>query len=151
MWYTASLAHQFEHAADYGFNVSVEGHDWSVVKSHRDAYVNRLNGIYEDLLDGSGVEYLAGAARFVDAHTVAVGDQDYSAERIVIATGGRPIVPDVPGAALGITSDDFCSLLAVVTLPWSLPVYFQGLALILGCWFANRASFAISTPCSAVS
>ncbi|MEE8427799.1 MAG: FAD-dependent oxidoreductase, partial [Woeseiaceae bacterium] len=110
MWYTASLAHQFEHAADYGFNVSVEGHDWSVVKSHRDAYVNRLNVIYEKMLDGSGVEYLADAARFVDAHTVAVGGQEYSAERIVIATGGRPIVPDVPGAALGITSDGFFEL-----------------------------------------
>jgi glutathione reductase (NADPH) len=110
MWYAASLAHQFEHAADYGFSVSVEGHDWSAVKSHRDAYVNRLNDIYEDLLDRSGVEYLADAARFVDAHTVAVGDEEYSAERIVIATGGRPIVPDVPGAALGITSDDFFEL-----------------------------------------
>ena len=110
MWYTASLAHQFEHAANYGFNVSVEGHDWSVVKSHRDAYVNRLNVIYEKMLDGSGVEYLADAARFVDAHMVAVGGQEYSAERIVIATGGRPIVPDVPGAALGITSDGFFEL-----------------------------------------
>ncbi len=110
MWYTASLAHQFEHAADYGFNISVEGHDWSAVKSHRDAYVKRLNDIYENLLDGSDVDYLADAARFVDAHTVAVGDQKYSAERIVIATGGRPIVPDVPGAALGITSDGFFEL-----------------------------------------
>ena len=110
MWYAASLAHQFEHAADYGFNVSVEGHDWSAVKSRRDAYVKRLNDIYEKLLDGSDVDYLADAARFVDAHTVAVGDEEYSAERIVIATGGRPIVPDVPGAALGITSDDFFEL-----------------------------------------
>ncbi len=110
MWYTANLAHQFEHAADYGFNVSVEGHDWSTVKSYRDAYVKRLNVIYEKMLDGSGVEYLVDAARFVDAHTVAVGGQEYSAERIVIATGGRPIVPDVPGAALGITSDGFFEL-----------------------------------------
>jgi glutathione reductase (NADPH) len=110
MWYAASLAHQLEHAADYGFNISVEGQDWGVVKSRRDAYVKRLNDIYEGLLDRSGVDYFADAASFVDAHTVAVGDQEYTADRIVIATGGRPIVPDVRGAELGITSDGFFEL-----------------------------------------
>jgi len=110
MWYTANHAHQFDHAADYGFDVAVNGHDWAGLKSRRDAYVRRLNGIYESNLDKSGVTYLAGAARFVDAHTVAVGEGEYSAERIVIATGGRPIVPDIPGAEYGITSDDFFDL-----------------------------------------
>lgn len=110
MWYTASLAHQFEHAADYGFNVSVEGHDWGAVKTRRDDYVHRLNGLYENLLDSSKVDYLAGSARFIDAHTVAVGDKEYTANRIVIATGGRPSVPDIPGAELGITSDGFFEL-----------------------------------------
>jgi glutathione reductase (NADPH) len=110
MWYAASLAHQLEHAADYGFNISVEGQDWGAVKSRRDAYVKRLNDIYEGLLDRSGVDYFADAASFVDAHTVAVGDQEYTADRIVIATGGRPIVPDVRGAELGITSDGFFEL-----------------------------------------
>jgi len=110
MWHTASHAHHLAHAADYGFDVAVNGHDWAAVKSRRDDYVQRLNGIYERLLDGSGVDYLAGSARFVDPHTVAVGDQEYSAERIVIATGGRPSVPDLPGAELGITSDGFFQL-----------------------------------------
>ena len=110
MWYTASHAHQFEHAADYGFNVSVAEHDWSVVKSRRDAYVKRLNGIYEELLDGRGVKYFADTASFVDTHTVTVGDQEVAADRIVIATGGHPVVPDVPGAELGITSDGFFEL-----------------------------------------
>ena len=110
MWYTANLAHQFEHAADYGFNIAVNGHDWGVVKSHRDAYVKRLNAIYEKMLDGSGVDYFPAAARFVDAHTVAAGDQEYVADRMVIATGGRPVVPDIPGAELGITSDGFFEL-----------------------------------------
>ncbi|MGI9270788.1 MAG: glutathione-disulfide reductase [Woeseiaceae bacterium] len=110
MWYTANRAHQFAHAADYGFDVAVNGHDWNAVKSRRDAYVSRLNGIYEKLLDGSGVDYLAGSARFIDAHTVAIGDKEYTADRIVIATGGRPSVPDIPGAELGITSDDFFAL-----------------------------------------
>lgn len=110
MWYTASHAHHFEHAADYGFDIAVNGHDWSAVKSRRDAYVGRLNSIYENLLDKSKVDYLAGSARFIDAHTVAIGDTEYTADRIVIATGGRPSVPDIPGAELGITSDGFFQL-----------------------------------------
>ncbi len=110
MWYAASHAHHFAHAADYGFDVTLNGHDWSAVKERRDAYVLRLNKIYENLLDNSKVDYLAGSARFVDAHTVAVGDKEYSADRIVIATGGRPSVPDIPGAELGITSDGFFEL-----------------------------------------
>jgi glutathione reductase (NADPH) len=110
MWNAASIAHHIEHAADYGFNVAVDGHHWDIVKDRRDAYVKRLNGIYENLLDSSKVDYLAGSARFVDAHTVAIGDTEYTADRIVIATGGRPSVPDIPGAEHGITSDGFFEL-----------------------------------------
>jgi len=110
MWYTAGHAHHFEHAADYGFDLTVNGHDWNAVKTRRDAYVSRLNVIYAKLLDGSGVDTIAGTARFIDAHTVAAEDQRYTADRIVVATGGRPMVPAVPGAALGITSDDFFAL-----------------------------------------
>jgi glutathione reductase (NADPH) len=110
MWYTASHAHHFEHAADYGFDVAVNGHDWAALKSRRDSYVHRLNGIYENNLDKSGVTTITGTARFVDAHTVAVEEEHYQADRIVIATGGQPIVPDIPGAELGITSDDFFEL-----------------------------------------
>ena len=110
MWYTAGHAHHFEHAADYGFDLTVNGHDWNAVKKRRDAYVSRLNVIYAKLLDGSGVDTIAGTARFIDANTVAVDDQRYTADRIVVAAGGRPMVPAVPGAALGITSDDFFAL-----------------------------------------
>ena len=110
MWYTASHAHHFEHAADYGFDVVVNGHDWPKLRSRRDAYILRLNGVYQSNLENSGVDHIAGTAEFVDAHTVAVGDRQYTAERIVIATGGRPAVPDIPGAEHGITSDDFFAL-----------------------------------------
>jgi glutathione reductase (NADPH) len=110
MWYTASQMHQFEHAADYGYDISINDHNWGRLKANRDAYVKRLNGIYESNLDRSGVTYINGAASFVDEHTVAVGDEHYRGERIVIATGGRPMVPDIPGAELGITSDDFFEL-----------------------------------------
>jgi glutathione reductase (NADPH) len=110
MWYTASHAHHFGHAADYGFDASVRGHDWAALKGRRDAYVRRLNGIYEANLDKSGIRYIAGDASFVDAHTVAVGEQRYSAARFVIATGGRPQLPEIPGAEFGITSDGFFEL-----------------------------------------
>ncbi len=110
MWYAAQHKHFFHHAADYGFDLSEHGHDWSALKARRDAYVLRLNGIYASNLDKRGVDCIEGHARFVDAHTVAVGGETYTAERITIATGGHPIVPDIPGAALGITSDDFFEL-----------------------------------------
>ena len=110
MWYAAQQAHQFHHADSYGFDIEVRGHDWAGLKRRRDAYIERLNGIYENNLDKRGVTYLAGSARFVDAHTVAVDGRRVEAERIVIATGGRPMIPDIPGAELGITSDDFFEL-----------------------------------------
>jgi glutathione reductase (NADPH) len=110
MWYSAQHAHQFHHASDYGFDVVVNGHDWGALKSRRDAYVKRLNGIYSNNLDKRGVTHIVGGARFVDAHAVAVEGREYQSERIVIATGGRPIVPDIPGAGLGITSDGFFEL-----------------------------------------
>ena len=110
MWQTASHVHHFEHAADYGFDIAVTNHDWSALKSRRDAYILRLNGLYQKGLDTSDVRIIAGRASFVDAHTVAVGDSQYEADRIVIATGGRPTVPDIAGAEHGITSDDFFEL-----------------------------------------
>jgi len=110
MWYAAHHAHQFHHAPDYGFDVEVKGHDWSALKTRRDAYIERLIGIYESNLDKRGVTHIAGAASFVDANTVSVEGQEYEADRIVIATGGKPIVPDIPGAELGITSDGFFEL-----------------------------------------
>ena len=110
MWYTAQHAHYFHHATDYGFDVDVNAHDWQALKSRRDAYIERLNGIYARNLANKNITHIEGGARFIDAHTVDVDGRQYTAERIVIATGGRPIVPDVPGAELGITSDGFFEL-----------------------------------------
>jgi glutathione reductase (NADPH) len=110
MWYAAHYAHELHHAADYGYDVSVKGHDWAALKARRDAYVARLNGIYSNNLSKRGVTCIDGAARFVDAHAVSVGDNEYRAARIVVATGGQPMVPGIPGADLGITSDGFFEL-----------------------------------------
>lgn len=110
MWYTADHAHHLEHAADYGFDVNVKGHDWARLKLRRDAYIKRLNGIYEKNLNKKSVPYIAGTGGFKDPHTVLVDGEEYTADRIVIATGGRPTIPKIPGADLGITSDDFFEL-----------------------------------------
>lgn len=110
MWYAADHAHHFAHAADYGFDISVHGHDWGALKARRDAYIKRLNGIYASNLDKRGVEYIAGKASFTDSHTVVANGAEYTAERLVIATGGYPLVPDLPGATLGTTSDGFFEL-----------------------------------------
>jgi glutathione reductase (NADPH) len=110
MWYSAHYAHLLKHAADYGYDVAVNGHDWNALKTRRDAYVKRLNDIYGNNLDKRGVTYLAGHAQFVDAHSVDIGGTLFHADRIVVATGGEPIVPNIPGAELGITSDGFFEL-----------------------------------------
>jgi glutathione reductase (NADPH) len=110
MWNAGSVALSLADANDYGFEVKVGGNDWPLLKSKRDAYVLRLNGIYERNLAAKGVEYVRGAARFVDAHTVEVNGRRLSARHIVIATGGKPTLPNLPGARFGITSDDFFEL-----------------------------------------
>lgn len=112
MWYAASLAHMLDDAGDYGFDIEVGGHDWARLVRGRAAYIERLNGIYADNLERDGVTRISGRARFVGARAVEVEGARYSGDRIIIATGGEPIVPDVPGAGHGITSDGFFELTA---------------------------------------
>lgn len=110
MWTAGSMAHGFSDAAGYGFQTVEPLLDWSRLRSARDAYVARLNGIYEANLKKKNIDWIAGRARFLDAHTIEVGDQRLTAPHIVIATGGVPVVPDVPGSTLGVTSDGFFAL-----------------------------------------
>lgn len=110
MWYSASHAHSARRAADYGFDLTVNGHDWSALKQRRDAYVKRLNDIYQNNLDRKNVELIRGTGHFVDRKTIRVGEHDYRADNIVIATGGHPIIPHIHGAEHGISSDGFFEL-----------------------------------------
>jgi len=110
MWYGASLAHSLDDAPGYGFRLERRGFDWQALKDARDAYIRRINDWYISYLADSQVDLLRGCARFADAHTLEVNSERYSADHIVIATGGRPSVPDLPGAELGITSDGFFEL-----------------------------------------
>jgi glutathione reductase (NADPH) len=110
MWNAASLAEALHDAADYGFDVELKGHDWAALKRQRDAYVLKLNGIYERNLDKRGITLIHGRARYVSPKEIVVGERLLRAGRSVIATGGRPMVPAIPGAERGITSDGFFAL-----------------------------------------
>ena len=110
MWYAAHQASQINLAGDYGFNVTVQSHNWAQLKKRRDAYIERLNGIYERNLKNRNILIINGSAKFKDKTTITVDNIDYAAKRIVIATGGRPIVPELEGSNLGTDSDGFFSL-----------------------------------------
>jgi len=110
MWYAASLGHSLTDAADYGFSIDNQGFDWHKMKQGRDAYVQRLNQIHLNNLGKAKVDFIPGLGRFIDANTLEVDGKQYQADHIVIATGGRPLQPRLPGAELGITSDGFFEL-----------------------------------------
>jgi len=110
MWNAAGVAQSIGDARDYGFDVTPGGNDWALLKEKRDAYIVRLNGIYARNLASKGVTHIQGTGHFVDAHTLEVNGERFTAPHIVIATGGVPTVPELPGAELGITSDGFFAL-----------------------------------------
>ncbi len=105
--YAAHYAHDMEDAAGFGWTVGERSHDWGRLIAAKDKEIARLNGIYRRLLEGAGVTIFEGRARLVDPHTVEVAGQRVTAERILIATGGWPELPDQPGAReFGITSNE---------------------------------------------
>jgi glutathione reductase (NADPH) len=110
MWNAAECAEWLEDAADYGFETATVKLDWAKLKRARDGYVERLNGIYARNLQLDRVELLQGHARFVAPGELSVGTRQVSAKAILVATGGRPYVPSVPGAELGLSSDGFFGL-----------------------------------------
>ncbi|GMR20106.1 MAG: glutathione-disulfide reductase [Gammaproteobacteria bacterium] len=110
MWNAAGVAETLHDAADYGFDIDIKGFRWQHIKSARDAYIKRLNSIYHKGLETAGVDEIHGFAQCKDATTVVVGDQEYMADHIMIAVGGTPVIPSLPGAELGITSNGFFEL-----------------------------------------
>lgn len=110
MWHAAELAQFFRDAADYGFQVPPVAHDWATLVQRREAYIERLNGIYARNLDKRTVTWVHGEAKLVGSESVMVGEARYTASHILLAMGGEPMVPELPGAELGITSDGFFAL-----------------------------------------
>ncbi len=114
MWYAAHLTHANNDADGFGINVQRDGINWTRLTRGRDNYVNDIVKYWDSYVDDSGIEHINGYGHFVETidgvHRIEVNGEIYSAEHIVIATGGQPMVPPVPGAELGITSDDFFML-----------------------------------------
>lgn len=110
MWHAASLAHDIEHAGDFGIAVSKSDINWKKLVEGRDNYISNINQYWGNYVEESGIDHIPGTAQFVDNSTLEVNGQHFSADHIVISTGSQPIVPRLPGAELGITSDDFFNL-----------------------------------------
>ncbi|OXB74958.1 UNVERIFIED_CONTAM: hypothetical protein H355_013298 [Colinus virginianus] len=115
MWNAAVHAEFIHDHPDYGFEIPSVRFDWRTIKEKRDAYVRRLNDIYESNVAKARIEIIRGYGKFTSdpEPTIEVNGKKYTAPHILIATGGRPQVPrdcEVPGASLGITSDGFFDL-----------------------------------------
>ncbi len=110
MWNAASMAYAIADARGYGFNLADGNHDWSALKRKRDAYVLNLNEIYARNLANKNIEHIDTPGTLDGTNVVRTGDRRITAEHIIIAVGGNPIYPDLPGAELGITSDGFFEL-----------------------------------------
>ncbi|KAJ1894745.1 Glutathione reductase [Kickxella alabastrina] len=110
MFNGGSIMEAIEDATHYGINVEMRSFDWGALKASRDAYIKRLNGIYERNVAKDNVEYVDGMASFISNTEVKVNDAVLQASHILIASGGHPIIPKVDGAEHGIDSDGFFDL-----------------------------------------
>lgn len=110
LWYAAEHARSFKDAVDFGFQQTDLELNWSHLKMKREQYIRGINQWYESFLADSDVEWIQGWASFSQNGTILVNGEQFSADHIVIATGGQPRVPDITGAQLGITSDGFFEL-----------------------------------------
>jgi glutathione reductase (NADPH) len=104
--YGSKFAHEFEDAAAYGWTVPAPTHSWATLRDNVQKEVDRLNGVYLRLLEGAGVKLHMGRGRLMDRHTIQVGEETVTAEKILIATGGQPVVPEIPGREFAITSNE---------------------------------------------
>ncbi len=106
MVYASHFSEDFENAAEYGWKHSEQSHDWPTFISKKNAEIERLNGIYGNLLSGAGVDLKQGHARIVDAHTVEVAGDHFTSDKILVAVGGKPVRPEIPGSEYIVVSDD---------------------------------------------
>lgn len=108
--YAAHYAEAFDESHGFGWSGEAPVFDWDVLKTNRAREISRLNGIYQGLLSGAGVTVINGWACLLDGHTVKVDERTFTAKNILIATGGTPTVPAVPGREHVVTSDQMFDL-----------------------------------------
>lgn len=105
MVYASHFPEYFQAASGYGWTVGESKFDWKTMITAVNKEVDRLNGIYQRMLDNSGVKLYRSHGKFIDSHTIEVGEQKVTAEKILIAVGGKPVKPeDIPGIEHAITS-----------------------------------------------
>jgi glutathione reductase (NADPH) len=104
--YGSHFSEDFQDAGAYGWNVAAESFEWARLRDNKTKEIERLNSVYASLLDNAGVDRKWGTARIVDPHTVAIGDETFSTDKILIATGSWPFVPEFPGSEHVITSNE---------------------------------------------
>jgi len=108
MWHGAQVAEAINlYSEDYGFDVDVNGFSWAKMVENRQAYIGRIHESYDRVLGNNKVEVIKGFATFIDKNTVEVDGKKFTAKHITIATGGRPTIPNIPGAEFGIDSNGF--------------------------------------------
>lgn len=114
MWHAAQIREAIHlYGPDYGFDTTINKFDWGKLIESRSAYIDRIHTSYDNVLGKNKVDVIKGFARFVDAKTIEVNGETLTADHILIATGGRPIHPQIPGAEYGIDSDGFFELPAL--------------------------------------
>jgi glutathione reductase (NADPH) len=104
--YGSKFAHEFEDAVAYGWTVPGLTHSWATLRDNVQKEVDRLNGVYIRLLEGAGVTLHMGRGRLMDRHTIEIGKDTVTADKILVATGGHPVVPEIPGREFAITSNE---------------------------------------------
>ncbi|MBQ0753327.1 MAG: glutathione-disulfide reductase [Gammaproteobacteria bacterium] len=129
--YASEFTAMAELAENYGFTAQVGAVNWPQLRGNKDKEISRLNGIYEQLLDGAGVSIFRGYGQVTANNTVTVNDQSLVAKHIIVATGGQPFMPDIPGAEHALLSDD---LFVLPVLPKTAVVVGGG---YIACEFAS--------------
>ncbi|MBF0710237.1 MULTISPECIES: glutathione-disulfide reductase [unclassified Gemella] len=111
MWYGAQVAEAiYKYSSDYGFNVEVKDFNFETLVKNRTAYIERIHASYNRVLTNNGVDVVKGYAKFVDKNTIEVNGEQYTAPHILIATGGKPVIPNIEGAEYGVTSNEIFDL-----------------------------------------
>jgi len=104
--YASHFSEDFENSRGFGWKLGATDFSWQQLIKNKNTEIKRLNGVYAKILDSNGVERIEGYGTLVDEHTVTVDSNNYSAERILIATGGWPSIPDIPGKEHVISSNE---------------------------------------------
>ena len=110
MWFAAQIAEAMEIAPDYGFDITRNGLDWNTLITARENYIANIHKFYNGYLDRLNIDHINGWGKFISDNTIEVDGEQYTAPHIVISTGGKPTIPDIPGAEYGIDSDGFFEL-----------------------------------------